>query len=83
VIDNGSPDSAANRAKRHDHVMPDHYPVCPSCGNLCGRLARICADCGVSLMATPGDLRDAAANGRMHRMPSADDATEATRETGP
>lgn len=26
------------------------YPVCPHCGELCGRLARICADCGALLV---------------------------------
>lgn len=26
-----------------------HYPACPSCGNLCGRLAQVCADCGALL----------------------------------
>lgn len=25
------------------------YPSCPHCGNLCGRLARVCADCGAFL----------------------------------
>lgn len=83
MTEKGHPDTAAMRAERSDHVAADHYPVCPSCGNLCGLLARICADCHAPLMATEADLRAAAENGRMHRMPSADEAGEATRETGP
>lgn len=32
------------------------YPVCPSCGEQCGRLARICVDCGAYLYEpTPSD----------------------------
>jgi predicted amidophosphoribosyltransferase len=38
-------------------VEPDHYPTCPRCGNLCGRLAVICADCGARLKPTPEDLK--------------------------
>lgn len=30
-------------------VLPDHLPSCPRCGSLCGRLARLCADCGMGL----------------------------------
>jgi hypothetical protein len=32
-----------------DHVLPDHEPTCPRCGDLCPRLARICAGCGAQL----------------------------------
>jgi hypothetical protein len=29
--------------------MGVNYPTCPHCGNLCGRLARLCSDCGAFL----------------------------------
>ena len=75
-------DSAAYRAHAREMASSDRYPVCPACGNLCGVLARICADCGARLHPTEADLRLARESGKMPAMPSADDATEATRETG-
>jgi hypothetical protein len=33
-----------------------NYPTCPHCGEVCGRLARVCADCGAYLYEpTPSD----------------------------
>jgi len=34
------------------------YPICPGCGSLCGRLARICADCGAFLYEPTREDRD-------------------------
>lgn len=36
--------------------MSDHHPACPSCGDLCGRLARKCASCGRPLYPSDLDL---------------------------
>lgn len=44
-----SGDNALDAARRLDHWLPDHFPSCPRCGNLCGRLARVCAGCGTRL----------------------------------
>ena len=40
------------------------YPVCPDCGNLCGRLARLCHDCGAYLFEPDPD--DRAIRRRLH-----------------
>lgn len=42
-------DTADRRAARSDAYALDHFPTCPHCGNLCGRLASKCADCGAQL----------------------------------
>jgi tRNA(Ile2) C34 agmatinyltransferase TiaS len=42
-------DSWAKYQARWDNLLPDHFPSCPRCGNLCGRLAVRCADCGARL----------------------------------
>lgn len=76
-------DNADYRAFAREMASPDRYPVCPSCQNLCGVLAIICADCGATLKATPADLKLAAEHGRLNVMPSSDEDTEATREKGP
>jgi predicted amidophosphoribosyltransferase len=41
--------SAYDRTNITDGIAPDHYPTCPHCGNLCGKLARVCYDCGAHL----------------------------------
>lgn len=41
--------SRIDRAKGWDAVTPDQFPSCPHCGNLCGKLARVCYDCGAHL----------------------------------
>jgi len=38
-------------------TLPDSFPTCPQCGNLCGKLARLCADCGAFLYAPNSDDR--------------------------
>lgn len=53
------PDFAALRALRGDLAEPDHYPTCPICGNLCGRLARVCVDCGARLYEPGAEPVDA------------------------
>lgn len=45
-------------------AFPDHSPSCPQCGNLCGRLARICADCGAFLYEP--NLNDRIIRERLH-----------------
>ena len=62
-----SNDLAAMRAARHAAVTDDNFPACPRCGNLCGRLAIVCADCGARLKPTENDLRDAADHGKVSR----------------
>jgi len=47
-------DNAAYRAHARESVTPDHFPTCPRCGELCGKLAIICADCGARLKLTEG-----------------------------
>ncbi len=42
-------DSGEYRARRHEAVTGDHFPACPRCGDLCGRLAQVCAECGTRL----------------------------------
>lgn len=42
-------DTAASRQRANDLNALDHFPTCPHCGNLCGRLATKCADCGCAL----------------------------------
>jgi predicted amidophosphoribosyltransferase len=39
-------------AHEHDSWLPDHLPTCPHCGNLCGKLAQVCYDCGARLYDT-------------------------------
>lgn len=75
-------DNANYRAFALEMSSSDRYPVCPKCGNLCGVLAVVCADCGARLKPTESDLRLAREHGKIAGMPSADDATEATREQG-
>ena len=58
--------SASHLAKVNDCAALDHLPTCPSCGNLCGMLAEICADCGARLKPTEADLRIAAQAGEAH-----------------
>ena len=36
-------------SRQLERATPDHLPTCPHCGNLCGRLATKCADCGCAL----------------------------------
>jgi hypothetical protein len=76
-------ETAGIRARRDDLGALDHYPTCPRCGDLCGRLARICVECGAELFASPVDLADAQAVGShaMNAAPKRDD-TPATRERG-
>lgn len=42
-------DTASYKYRAHEAVTADSMPACPRCGNLCGRLARICVDCGAKL----------------------------------
>lgn len=79
----GHRDNAARRAERRNGVSPDHFPTCPRCGNLCGRLAVICADCGARLKPTDNELPALARNGRIDAMTATDETPAATRETGP
>jgi len=44
-VGRGHPNARA-LADATDALQPDHFPACPNCGNLCGKLARICVDCG-------------------------------------
>ena len=75
-------DRATDR-RRGDLLAPDRYPTCPACGNLCGKLARICADCGAQLFASEVDLANAKRVGSaaMTAAPKRD-ATTPTRERG-
>ena len=43
-----------------DLAMRDHFPTCPRCGDLCGRMAYRCSDCGAKLyeQAEPAWLED-------------------------
>lgn len=43
-------------ADRLNAVQLDHFPACPSCGDLMGLLATRCASCGASLLPTELDL---------------------------
>lgn len=67
------PRNAALDAAASDRIQPDHYPACPRCGNLCGVLAVICADCGARLYLEPEDRYP-----RLRRR----EAMQATRERG-
>lgn len=41
--------TAQSRADAHDHLAPDHSPVCPSCQEIQPIEARWCGDCGTWL----------------------------------
>jgi hypothetical protein len=56
-----------------DALSLDRYPSCPQCGNICGRLARLCADCGAFLYEP--DLTDHVLRDKLHR----DSASRAKR----
>jgi ribosomal protein L32 len=49
-------DTARLRADRTDVMSADHYPECPSCGDLCGVLAEKCSSCGAYLYPSRLDL---------------------------
>lgn len=70
-------ENAATRAQQSDRYGIDLYPSCPRCGNLCGRLAVVCADCGARLKPTENDLRLARMNAARPR-----EDTEATPGDG-
>lgn len=45
--------SPAERSwKGHNMIALDHFPVCGGCGDLCGKLARVCFGCGRALYPT-------------------------------
>lgn len=47
--------------------MSDHYPTCPRCGNLCGRLAARCADCHAKLYELDSHAADRLSSTPMQR----------------
>lgn len=51
-----SGNSASDRQHEGDLRAADHLPVCPSCSDLCGRLAQVCAGCGTELYPSPTEL---------------------------
>ncbi len=64
-----------------DRHLLDHFPVCPHCGELCGRLAEVCSACGSRLFLTAAELERAAAE--LAAAPIAElelEASPATRE---
>lgn len=67
------------RTEPRDRISPDHYPECPKCHDICGRLARVCASCGTALF----DPRDAVGveSPVMNAAPKREDSP-ATRERG-
>ncbi len=79
-------DNAARKARAADLATCDHFPSCPHCGEACGRLARVCADCGSFLYEpTPEDRnmkRDIAVWRRLWMAAPEREDTEATRERG-
>lgn len=65
--------TAAGRAAQDNGLAPDHFPACPHCGNLCGKLARLCADCGAFLYHPTAD--DRLVRSRLHgKPPSGEDS---------
>jgi predicted amidophosphoribosyltransferase len=52
---------------------PDSFPCCPHCGNLCGKLARLCADCG-SFLYEP-NAGDRFIRAMLHAAPKGEDTT--------
>jgi len=50
--------TARQYADALDLILGDHFPTCPRCGNLCGRLARVCVDCGCRLYELPTQPTD-------------------------
>lgn len=53
--------------RRHRDEDRVTFPACPHRGNLCGKLARLCADCGAFLREP--DLNDWALRRRLHPQP--------------
>lgn len=49
--------------------MSDHYPTCPRCGDLCGKLARICVSCGARLILSAGDREQLGLNPDAAKLP--------------
>lgn len=73
-------DTGAAKAYRADRVAPDHLPVCPECGNLCGKVEKWSPCCGRWLRAIGPNatelhvhamLNRAAQSSRVPRMQSA------------
>lgn len=60
-------ETARTRQRANDALSLDRFPSCPHCGNLCGKLARVCYDCGAHL------FQDVTNDGR--RRLTAEDAT--------
>lgn len=58
-------------ADRLDARQLDRYPVCPQCGNVCGLLAYVCADCQTRLRPTAAELHTIAADAKIRRMNAA------------
>lgn len=56
-------ETAARRQAQDDRNALDHFPVCPGCGDLCGVLAQVCANCKAQLYSTDLDLANIAAVG--------------------
>ena len=76
-------DNGEYRARAHEAVTGDHYPVCPKCGDLCGVHAQLCITCGTRLKPTEAELKAAARDARIQGMQPTQHDPEATRETGP